>query len=82
MENMEGIFYLRQLHRVLLGFNCHFSLILFNPEGNRGETRKGIKFPIEMLIINLAGKLGFRELNFRSSGEGKHGEPAAKIFHA
>ena len=83
MENLEGIFYLRQLHRVLLGFNRHFSLLLFNPEGNgAGETRKGIKFPIEMLIINLAGYLGFRELNFRSSGEGKHSEPAAKIFHA
>ena len=86
MENMAGegggLFDLRQLHKVLLGFNPHFSLILFNLEGNKDETRKGIKFPIETLIINLAGELGFRELNFRSSGEGKHSEPAAKIFHA
>lgn len=59
-----------------------FSLIPLNPEGNRCRTRKGIKLWIERLIINLAGELGFRELNFRSSGEGKHSKPAAKIFHA
>ena len=32
------------LCRVLLCFSLHFSLILPSPEGNRGETRKGIKF--------------------------------------
>ena len=44
--------------------NPPFSLILPNSEGNRGGTRKGIKFWIERLIINLAGKLSFRGTPF------------------
>ena len=46
-------------HRVLLGFKPPFSLILLNPEGNRGGARKGIKFGIERLIINSVRELGF-----------------------
>ena len=57
--------YPRRPHRVLLGFNPPFSLILLNPEGKRGGTRKGIKFWIERLIINLAGELGFRGTRFQ-----------------
>ena len=34
--------------------------MLLNPEGNRDETRKGIKFWIERLIINSAEELGLR----------------------
>ena len=34
-----------------------FFWLLFNPEGNRGRTRKGIKFWIERLIINLSREL-------------------------
>ena len=34
-----------------------FFLLLFNPEGNTGRTRKGIKFWIERLIINLSREL-------------------------
>ena len=41
-------------------FYPHFSLTLFNPEGNRGKTRKGIKFWIEKLIINSSEELSFR----------------------
>ena len=44
--------------RVLLGFDPPISLILLNHEGNKGETRMGIKFWIEKLIINSAGELG------------------------
>ena len=45
-------------------FQSHFSLILLNPERNRGGTRKGISFGQERLIINMAGKLGFRRAGF------------------
>ena len=41
--------------RVLLGYNPLLSLLLFNL-----GTRKGIKFWMERLIINLAEELGFR----------------------
>lgn len=58
---MEGILYLGGPHSVLLGFNPPLSLILFNLGGNKGITRKGIKILIEMLILNLAEELGFRE---------------------
>ena len=44
MGDMEGLLYLGRPHRVLLGFGPPFSLILLHPEGNRGGTRKGIKF--------------------------------------
>ena len=55
---MEGFLYTRRAHRVLLGFTLFFFfLLLFNPEGNRGRTRKGIKFWIERLIINLSREL-------------------------
>ena len=52
--------YLGGPHRILLGVNPRFSLILLNLEGNRGGTRKGIKFWIERLIINSAEELSFR----------------------
>ena len=58
---MEGILYLGGPHSVLLGLNTSLSLILFNLGGNKGITRKGIKILIEMLILNLAEELGFRE---------------------
>ena len=64
MGNTEGLSYLGGPRRILLGFNAPFSLILLNPEGNRGGTRKGIKFWIERLIINLAGELSFRGTPF------------------
>ena len=51
--------------RVLLGFNPPFALILLNPEGNRCQTRKGIKFGIERLIINSAEELSFRGTLFQ-----------------
>ena len=57
---MAGLLYPGGPHRVLLGFNCPFSLIFLNPEGNRCKTRKAIKYWIERLIINLAGRLDFR----------------------
>lgn len=38
--------------------------MLLNPEGNRFRTRKGVKFLIERLIVNLAGKLDFRGTQF------------------
>ena len=38
-------------------FFFFFFWLLFNPEGNRGRTRKGIKFWIERLIINLSREL-------------------------
>ena len=49
---------------VLLSLNPPFSLILLNPEGDRSGTRKGIKFWVQRLIINLAGELSFKETQF------------------
>lgn len=46
--------------KILLSFSLLFSLIILSPEGNRGRTRKGMKFWIERLSINLAEKIGFR----------------------
>ena len=43
---------------VLLDFSPTFSLILLNPEGNRGRKRKGIKFWLERQIDSV-GELGF-----------------------
>ena len=51
-------------HSVLLSFSPPFSLLLLNPEGNRSGTRKEIKFWIERLIINSAGKPSFRGTQF------------------
>ena len=51
--------YLGGPHRVLLRFTPPSSLILLNPEGNRGRTRKGIQFWIERFIRNSGGELGF-----------------------
>ena len=48
-------------------FQSPFSLILLNPKRNRDRTRKGIKFWMEKLIINLAEKLSFRGLSFSCS---------------
>ena len=39
-------------------------MILLNLRENRYGTRKGIKFWIERLIINLAEELSFRGLRF------------------
>ena len=57
--------YLHGPHRVLLGFNPPFSLLLLSPEGSKGRTRKGIKFYIERFIIHLAEELGFGENTFQ-----------------
>ena len=56
---MKGLLYLGRLHRVLLGSAPPLSLILLNPEGNRGRTRKGEKFGIEVLTI-ISGELSFK----------------------
>ena len=45
-------------------FQPPFSLLLLNPEGSKGRTRKGIKFYIERFIIHLAEELGFWGLSF------------------
>ena len=45
--------------KILPDFSTVFSLILFNPEGNRGGTRKGIKFWTERFSGSPAGELGF-----------------------
>lgn len=58
MGDAEGLLCLGGPLRILIGFSP-FSLILFNPEGNRGRRRKEIKFWIERLIINLAEELVF-----------------------
>lgn len=57
----------------LLGLIAHFSLILINPQRTRGRTRKGMKFWVEKLIINLAEDLDFilfffEDLDFRGTG--------------
>ena len=57
---MEGLLYPGGSRRVLLSFNLPFSLILLNTKGNQGGIRKGIKFWIERLVINLSGELCFR----------------------
>lgn len=46
-----GLLYPVRPYSVLLGFNLPFSLTVLNPEGNRGQTRKRIKFGIVRLII-------------------------------
>ena len=71
MGDMEGLLYLGGPHRVLLGLSPPFSLILLNPKGSRGGTRKGIKFWIERLIINSSGELGLRGTWFQKLLEGK-----------
>ena len=48
----EQLLCLERPHRVLLGFNPPFSLILFNPEGNSCGTRKKMKSSIEGLTTN------------------------------
>ena len=55
----EGVCYREKPIWGLLSFHLPFSLLLFIPEGNRGGTRKGIKFWIERLIMNSSGELGF-----------------------
>ena len=55
MGDAEGLLCLGGPLRILIGFSP-FSLILFNPEGNRGRRRKEIKFWIERLIVNPAEK--------------------------
>ena len=64
MGGPEVLLYPGSPHRVLLGFNPPFSLILLNLEGNWGMTRKGIRFWIERLIINLARELILGGLGF------------------
>lgn len=56
---MEGLLYPGRPLRVLLGFSFLFSLILLDPKVSRDGARKGIRFWIERLIINLAGDLSF-----------------------
>ena len=41
-QYMEGLLYPGGPHKLLLSFNPPFSFMLFNLEGNRGRTRKGI----------------------------------------
>ena len=65
MGDTEVLLYLGRPHRVLLGFNPPFSLLLLSPEGNRDRTRKEIKFSIERLIIYSAGELCFRGTQFQ-----------------
>lgn len=48
--------------RILLAFNPGFSSIPLTPEGDRGDTRKGMKFGIERLVS--AEDLGFGGLGF------------------
>lgn len=65
--------YPRGPRRALLGLIAHFSLILINPQRTRGRTRKGMKFWVEKLIINLAEDLDFilfffEDLDFRGTG--------------
>ena len=65
MGDTAGLLHLGKPHRVLLGFNPPF-LILLNFEGHRCWTRKGIPFWIEMLITNsveedlVLGGFGFK----------------------
>lgn len=47
MGYAEGLLYLGGPHKVLFNFSPSFSLIILNSEGNRGRTRKGMKFWIE-----------------------------------
>ena len=46
-----GLLYPGRPYSVLLGCNLPFSLIVLNPERNRGQTRKRIKFGIVRLLI-------------------------------
>ena len=62
--------------RVLLGLNPPFSLILFHPEGNRGRTRKGIKFWIERFNHKLSRGTQSRGTPFQ--WEGKFAGPRAR----
>ena len=41
---MEGHFCMGRPYRILPGFSPPLCLLLFNPEGNRDRTRKGMKF--------------------------------------
>lgn len=38
--------------------------MLLNPGGEQVQNKKGVKFLIERLIVNLAGKLDFRGTQF------------------
>ena len=55
--DMEGLWYLDRLHRILLGFNpsFFFFLIFLNLEVKSYGTRKRIKFWTERLIGNSNG---------------------------
>lgn len=53
-----GAFVPGRPHKVLVGFSPIFSLIVLNPEGNRGQDRRGIKFCREREA---------RELSFRGN---------------
>ena len=63
--DMEGLWYLDGLHRILLGFNPSFSLIFLNLEGKSYGTRKRIKFWIKKLVRNSAVEFSFKSTWFQ-----------------
>ena len=65
--NTEGLFVPRRTPQGPAQFQSPLFLDMLNREGNEGRTRKGIKFGIERLIINLAEELGLGRLDFSSS---------------
>lgn len=56
-----------RLHRVLLDYN-HFSLIHLNPEKKQVLNKKGIKFGIQRVTINLADELFYVECSLLRTG--------------
>ena len=54
-------------HRVLLGFNAPFPLILLNPEGDRGWDKKENEDLDREVNLNWAGELNFRGTHFQCS---------------
>lgn len=60
--DMEGLWYLDRLHRILLGFNpsFFFFLIFLNLEVKSYGTRKRIKYRIKKLIRNSVVEFSFK----------------------
>lgn len=60
--DMEGLWYLDRLHRILLGFNpsFFFFLIFLNLEVKSYGTRKRIKYWIKKLIRNSVVEFSFK----------------------
>ena len=67
--DMEGLWYLDGLHRILLGFNPSFSLIFLNLEGKSYGTRNRIKFWIKKLVRNSAVEFSFKSTWFQTGFE-------------